>query len=231
MEYKACQTEIKDIDDKTGTVVFYPAVFGNKDLGGDTLMQGSTLKTIRENSKNIRHFKQHDSSLMPGVLQEINEDSYGVLAKSKLILGTQLGKETYEEYKAMAEAGKSMDHSIGYRTIKFDEDRSDPNEYRRILKEIKLFEVSTLTSWGMNPKAQTVSIKSLDNFDLNQLLIEQKYFQLLLNCKFTDAKLEDIEKFKNHIESLILSRKSTQVIEPIRIKGSELVKNINFKLA
>lgn len=230
MEYKAYQSEIKEVD-PNGTIVFYPAVFGNKDLGGDTLMQGATIKTIRENIQNIRHFKHHDSSQMPGVIKEISEDNYGVLAKSQLILGTQLGRETYEEYRAMADAGKSMDHSIGYKTIKFDEDRSDPNEYRRILREIKLFEVSTLTSWGMNPKAQTVSVKSFEDLDLNKLLIEQKYFQLLLNCRFTDAKLDDIEKFKNHIDSLLLSRKqSTQAQEPSLIKGSDYIKTINFNL-
>ena len=102
MEYKACVSEIKDID-QNGTVVFYPAVFNNKDFGGDTLMPGSTKKTLQENFKNIRHFKHHDSTLMPGVIFEASEDSYGVIAKSKLILGTQLGRETYEEYKAMAE--------------------------------------------------------------------------------------------------------------------------------
>jgi HK97 family phage prohead protease len=229
MEYKACQSEIKDID-QSGTIVFYPAVFGNEDLGGDTLMPGSTQKTIRENFKNIRHFKHHNSEMMPGVLKEITEDVYGVLAKSQLILGTQIGRETYEEYKAMAEAGKSMDHSIGYRTIKSDNDDSNPEVYRRKLREIKLYEVSTLTAWGMNPLAQTVTVKSLENIDINELLKEQKYFQLLLNCKFTDAKLEDIEKFKNHIDSLILSRKSTQVIEPKVINGSDLLKNVTFKL-
>lgn len=231
MEYKACQSEIKDIDQQTGIVVFYPAVFNNRDFGGDTLMPGSTRKTLQENFKNIRHFKHHDKTLMPGVIFEANEDSYGVLAKSKLILKTQVGLETYEEYKAMAEAGKSMDHSIGYNTIKHDEDKSIADFPGRFLREIKLGEFSTLTAWGMNPKAQTVSVKSLEDLDFNNLLKEQKYFQLLLSCKFTDAKLEDIEKLKNYVDSLVLSRKqSTQVHEPKVIQGSDYIKNINFNL-
>lgn len=230
MEYKACQSEIKDID-QNGTVVFYPAVFNNRDFGGDTLMPGSTKKTLQENFKNIRHFKHHDKNMMPGVIFEASEDSFGVLAKSKLILGTQLGRETYEEYKAMAEAGKSMDHSIGYNTIKHDEDKSVADFPGRFLREIKLGEFSTLTAWGMNPKAQTVSIKSYEDLDFNTLLKEQKYFQLLLNCKFTDAKLEDIERLKDYVTSLILSRKeSTQTPEPKIISGSDYIKNINFNL-
>jgi HK97 family phage prohead protease len=229
MEYKACQSEIKDIDQQSGVVVFYPAVFNNRDFGGDTLMHGATKKTLQENFKNIRHYKNHDKTLMPGVIVEANEDSFGVMAKSKLILNTQLGRETYEQYKAMAESGKSMDHSIGYNTVKSEEDKSNVDMPGRFLREIKLGEFSTLTAWGMNPKAQTVSIKSFEDLDFNTLLKEQKYFQLLLNCKFTDARLEDIEKFKNHIDSLLLSRKqSTQPTEPNVIKGSDYIKNINF---
>ena len=230
MEYKSCQTEIKDLDESTGTVVFYGAVFGNEDLGGDTLMKGAASKTIRENFKNIRHFKHHNSSLMPGVIKEISEDVYGILVKSSLILSTQTGRETYEEYKAMASVGKSMDHSIGYKTIKFDEDRNDPTVWKRILREIKLFEVSTLTAWGMNPLAQTVSVKSFDELDFNLLLKEQKYFDQLLKCRFTDAKLEHIEQVKQHIDSIVLSRKQGTQPQQIVLKGSDLINNLNFNL-
>ena len=230
MEYKSCQTEIKDLDENTGTVVFYAAVFGNEDLGGDTLMKGAASKTIRENFKNIRHFKHHNSSLMPGVIKEISEDGYGILVKSSLILSTQVGRETYEEYKAMASAQKSMDHSIGYKTIKFDEDRNDPNMWKRILREVKLFEVSTLTAWGMNPLAQTVSVKNLDEFDFNLILKEQKYFDQLLKCRFTDAKLEHIEQVKKHIDDIVLSRKQSTQPQQMVLKGSDLINNLNFNL-
>lgn len=225
MEYKFCQTEVKDIDSK-GRVVFYASAFNNKDYGNDIIMPGSFTKTIQENFRNIRHFKQHDSRLMPGVLKDLREDSYGLLATSDLILKTSVGQETYEEYKAMADAGKSMDHSIGYRSIKWDMDRSNPDDEVRILRELKLFEVSTLTGFGMNPNAVTVSVK--ENISIEDLLKEQKYFQLLLNCKFTDAKLEQIEILKQHIDSMVASRKST--LQPKYSKGSELISSINFNL-
>jgi HK97 family phage prohead protease len=229
MEYKGCVSEIKEVDEQ-GIVTFYAAVFGNTDLGNDIIEQGAFKKTLMENVKNIRHFKHHDSWKMAGVIQEINEDGFGLLVKSKLILKTQLGLETYEEYKAMIAAGKSMDHSIGYRVIKNETERVNDDEVRRI-KELKLFEVSTLTAWGMNPLAQTVNVKSLDNIDLNTLLTEQKYFQNLLNCKFTDAKLEQIEQLKKHIDSLVLSRSPKNTpIEPIMLKGSDVIKSINFNL-
>ena len=225
MEYKACQTEVKEIDTK-GRVVFYASVFNNKDLCGDIIVPGAFSKTLQENLKNIRHFKHHSSWDMPGVIKEIKEDNYGLVVTSDLILNTTIGKETYEQYKAMADAGKSMDHSIGYRTIKFDIDRTEPDDETRIIRELKLYEVSTLTGFGMNPLAQTVSVK--ENIDLNELLKEQKYFQILLNCKFTDAKLEQIEELKSRIDALVLSRKRTQ--QPQYVKGSEIVNSINFNL-
>jgi HK97 family phage prohead protease len=225
MEYKGCLSEIKDLTE-SGTVQFYASVFGNKDFGGDVIEAGAFRKTLNENFKNIRHFKHHNPSQMVGVIKEMVEDSHGLLVTSKLILDTQLGKETYAEYKAMADAGKSLDHSIGFKTIKYENDNLA--EIRR-LKELKLMEVSTLTEWGMNPLAKTVSVKALEQMDLNMLFTEQKYIDLLLNCKFTDAKLANLEQIKMHIDSLILSRlPDTQKIQPIVQRLN--IENINFNL-
>lgn len=223
MEYKGCTTEVKEVTDK-GIVTFYAAVFGNEDLGGDVIERGAFKKTLSENSKNFRHFKDHNPNLMPGVIQSIKEDDYGLLTTSKLILSTQLGKETYEQYKALAEAGKSVEHSIGFNTIKHEEKQD-----LRILKELRLFEVSSLTAWGMNPKALTESVKSLENIDFNYLITEQKYFQRLLNCKFTDAKLEQLETLKKYIDSLVASRLESTQQKPTIVKGSEIIKTLNFK--
>lgn len=222
MEYKSCISEIKDITE-SGMVTFYAAVFGNEDYGGDVIEAGAFKKTLQENFRNIRHFKHHNPSLMVGVIKEMSEDSYGLLVKSKLILDTQLGKETYAEYRAMADANKSLDHSIGYRTIKSENDAM--NETRR-LKELKLMEVSSLTEWGMNPLAQTVSVKNLEQLDFNKLLTEQKYLNALLKCDFTDAKLQHLEQFKKHVDSLIDSRLKSTRNEPKSV--SELITNVKF---
>ena len=224
MEYKGAITEIKDLSEK-GIVTFYASVFGNEDYGGDVIEKGAFSKTIQENNRNIRHFKHHDPRQMVGVVKELNEDGNGLLATSQLILKTQLGAETYEEYKAMIQAGKSMDHSIGYNVIK-KEEKND----KRYLKELRLMEVSTLTAWGMNPLAQTVDVKSLEQLDFNQLLTEEKYYQALLNAKFTDAKLEHIEGLYNYLKSLIAERAVQDTPPEQPIKGSELIKSINFNL-
>lgn len=196
-QYKSCISEVKDIDEK-GVVSFYASVFGTPDRVKDIVDFGAYKKTINESFKEIQHYKNHDSTLMPAVVQELKEDSYGLLTRSKMILKTQLGLETYEEYKAMAEAGKSMFHSIGYTPTR-EEQKGEFNH----LKEIYLFEVSSLTKRPAHPDALTTGIKSLDELDFEELVKEETFYTNLLKCKFTDAKLENLERIKNHITALI----------------------------
>ena len=214
LQYKSCLTQVKDIDEK-GIVLFHASVFSTPDKVKDIVEKGAYKKTILEGFREIQHYKNHDSTMMPGVLHELTEDDYGLLAKSKLILNTQLGRETYEEYKAMAEAGKSMGHSIGYSTVKEENGLDGYNH----LKEIYLFEVSTLTKRAAHSDALTVGIKSIDEIDFDELVKEETFYKNLLNCKFTDAKLEQLEAVKNHISALIenLSRKQAleSGIEPL----------------
>jgi HK97 family phage prohead protease len=223
MEYKSTLTRIEDVDEK-GWVVFYPAVLNVKDLGEDTIHKGAFTKTIKENWDNIQHYKNHDDNILIGTLHELKENEDYLRGVSKLMIKTFDGLNAYEQYKAMAEAGKTMKHSIGYRTIK---QLPDPNG-GRFLKEIALYEVSTLTKFPMNPHAITESVKSMQNFTFDELLKEQKYFELLLKCNFTDAKLAELEQFKMHIESLIKSRQiiDTPILEPI--SASQLITNIKF---
>lgn len=199
MQYKACLSEVKDIDEK-GTVSFYASIFGIEDRVQETVDQGAYTKTINESFKDIQHYKNHDSRVMPGVIKELTEDQKGLLTRSKLILKTQNGLETYEEYKAMAEAGKSMGHSIGYAVVR--DDRTIEMGIRH-LKELALFEVSTLTMRAAHPDALTVGIKALDEMDFEELIKEEKFYDLLLNCKFDEVKLEQLELIKNHISALI----------------------------
>lgn len=189
IQFKAQLTKVEDIDEK-GKVKFYASVFNSKDRVGDIVLKGAYTKTLAENFKEIQHFKNHDSRLMPGVVMEAKEDSNGLLIVSSLIMGTQLGKETYEEYKAMAAAGKSMFHSIGYIPVK--EEQKDEANY---LKEIYLREVSTLTAHPAHPQALTVDVKS-----------EVDYLNELLKSDLSDVKLEKIEQIRNKINALYEER-------------------------
>jgi len=186
--YKSIFTQVKDVD-SAGTVQFYASIFNTPDRVKDIVVPGAYKKTITENFKEIQHYKNHDSGVMPAVIREMVEDNNGLLVTSKLILTTQTGKETYEEYKAMAEAGKSMSHSIGYIPVK-----GEPSGDFYYLKEILLLEVSTLTARPAHPDALTVDVKTVD------------YLRAMLKTDLPDEELEELEKIKNEIEALLKTR-------------------------
>ncbi len=202
-DFRKFEYEIKSVDEK-GVVQFYCNGFNNLDTDRDISLPGSFAKTITENGKRIRHFKMHDRSLMPGVVIDLKEDAVGLLVTSQLILDTQLGKETYAEYKALAAAGKQMEHSCGLNAIKYEVTDPDDWEKRiRTVSEWKLWEVSTLTSWGANDKALTVSVKDLKDATREDLEKELIFLKGLLNISsYGDLKLEQIEKQYNFLDKL-----------------------------
>ena len=216
ISFKSSVTKVDDINDK-GMVSFWFAVHNVPDTYLQIGSKGMFQKSINERGDKIMHYKNHDSTIMPGVLQEVQDLPYGGRAVSKLILNTKDGQETYNQYLAMAEAGKSMPHSYHFDFVNptFDDAFNAFIKGGNItLKEVKLWEVSTLTRKPASDLAVVQSIKSYEMMDLSELLTEDKFYKALLNCKFDTAKLENLQAIKDHIESLILSRKSTEEPKP-----------------
>ena len=209
--FKSTLYKVEDVDDK-GIIKFYASIFNTPDRVKDTVVPGAYKKTITENFKEIQHYYNHDSALMPGVITELKEDAVGLLVTSQLIMDTQLGKETFAQYKAMAAVGKSMSHSIGYYPVK-EEKQGDLN----YLKEIFLFEVSTLTKRPAHPDATTVDVK--------ELIEEVEFIDAMLKSDLPDTELEKLEQIKTHIEALIVSRRKAtqQQTEPLMTQ-SEILK-------
>jgi HK97 family phage prohead protease len=188
--------QIKDLTEK-GLVTFYANAFGVTDSDYDISAPGSFKKTLKDNGSRLRHFKYHDTRLMPGVIVEAKEDEIGLLISSQLILETQLGRETYEEYKALAEAGKQMEHSVGVNAIKYEK---DDKKGIRTVNEWKLWEVSTLTAWGANPGALAQSVKEMGP---DEVETEIAFLRGLLNIKsYDELKLEEIEKQMNYLQKV-----------------------------
>jgi HK97 family phage prohead protease len=205
--FKFCDKEIKDIDDK-GVVSFYFSAFDNVDSDNDITKRGAFSKTMVENRKRIKHVKNHDISLVPGVIKELGEDAVGAWARSQLILGTQTGHDTYEEYKA----GAITEHSFRFDYMKY-EDIADPNDkYSRIrtVSEYKLWEVSSLTGWGANEMTPTIDVKGEAKLwhDLEVLL-------KLKNGDFSDEYLKKVEqKITEILKHLQTLRATTDESEP-----------------
>lgn len=203
---KAFEGGVKELDDK-GVVTFYFSAFGNKDSDNDITLPGSFLKTIAENKDRVRHFKNHDSRLAPGVIKEIGEDAFGAWARSQLIMGTVLGRETYEEYKA----GAIKEHSFGFDYVKYSDvkDPEDPWKRVRTVTEYKLWEVSSLNSWGANERTQVIDLKNQKQVD--------EYLDLLLKLQkgqFTDEYLANVELKINECLKYLQTLKTTTSPKP-----------------
>lgn len=205
-QIKRFEGGVKDIDEK-GIVTFYFSAFNNFDSDNDKTLPGAFLKTFSENKDRVRHFKNHDSRLAAGVIKELGEDSYGAWARSQLILGTQTGRDTYEEYKA----GAIKEHSFGYEYIKYS-DQPDPNDkYRRLrtVSEYKLWEVSSLTSWGANELTSVIDVK-------NEKSISE-YLDMLMKLQkgqFTDEYLLQVESKMNECLQYLQTLKTTTLNKP-----------------
>lgn len=194
-----CSYEIKDVTEK-GVVEFYANVFNNTDTDNDISLPGSFKKTLKDNGKRLRHFKNHDPRQMPGVIIDAKEDDIGLLIKSQLILETQLGRETYEEYKALAMAEKQMEHSVGVTSIKFD--KNEETGIREV-KEWQLWEVSTLNAWGANDRALYQSMKAMEDASEEDLVREVMFLKALLNIKtYDELRLEQIERQINYLNDV-----------------------------
>ena len=215
MLVKSITAEVKDLDEK-GMIKFYFSVFGNLDSDRDITEPGAFAKTISDwknsNKKRIRHFKNHRWDQTPGVLQDLFEDDKGGVAVSKLILGTQLGKETYEEYKA----GAITEHSFGYEIIE-SEWEDIGGEKIQHLKQLKLEEVSSLNSWGANAMTDTLDVKNLKEEDLDKVIALLEKLEALKKGDFTDAYFEKLENKIAAVQKYLASLKEPlkHSIEPV----------------
>jgi len=154
--------EIKALDDEQGEASKgefsgYGSIFGNKDLGNDTVVKGAFAKSIaRKGPKGVKLLYQHRSDEPIGVFDEILEDNKGLKVKGRLAMGTQKGREVYELMKMGALDGLSIGFRVDQKGYDYDE-----RGKRRMLKEVDLMEISAVT-FPMNPRARINQVKGAD---------------------------------------------------------------------
>lgn len=216
-EYKALSGELKDVDVKNGIVTGYYAHFGNVDSYGDIIEKGAFSKTIQErgpSGKNqILHLLQHDPSKPIGKPYILKEDAKGLYFETKIV-NIQLGIDTLKLY----EAGVYNEHSIGYKTIRYEfiQPTDDQKEEITILKELKLYEGSTV-SWGANDMTPFMGFKAQNEVDA-YAFIDKKMDSIMKGLRtpgLSDEALECLEiqaaqlksAYKN-VNSLINTEKS-----------------------
>ena len=189
---------IKDIDGKKGIVTGYFASFDNVDSDGDIIKKGAFAKTIMEwgpgsSQPRIKHLMNHNIAQPLGKLITLSEDTQGLNYESQIGTHT-LGKD----FINMVDSGLITEHSIGYQTMK----RNQLQDYEGYMKnpaggwyeltDLKLYEGSSLTAWGVNQNTPLIGMKSEQKKEFLQSLISrQKNIEKF--CRNSTASDETIE--------------------------------------
>lgn len=148
-EQKFQPLDLKEVTED-GVFEGYATKFGERDQGGDTVMKGAFLNSLKRRPFPAMLW-QHEPSSPVGVWEEVREDSVGLFVKGRLITSVQRAREAHDLMKA----GILKGLSIGFRTIKAL--RDDMTGFRQ-LKEVDLLEISLVT-FPMLQSATVTSVK------------------------------------------------------------------------
>ena len=142
--------ELKELTEN-GEFIGMASPYGNKDLGNDIVEKGAFTKTIAERGNKVRLLDSHQTRIG---IAEVSESSNGLMAKGKINLDKQDGRDAYSDLKFYQSHGQPMGLSIGYQAVKSDMGEKGV----RLLKELKLYEIS-VTELPMNEAALVTSVK------------------------------------------------------------------------
>lgn len=191
-QYKNFESQIKDVDEK-GRVLVAANAIGNVDSDKDRSMDGSFNKTLKENFNRLKWFLNHDKTLLLGVPVEGKQVSAYLEILGQLNMKKELSRDVYEDYKLYAEYGRTLEHSVGVKAEK----EKQVGDIREVY-EWKLWEYSTLTSWGANERTPMLNIKSASDYADQIDWLELR----LKKGNFTDEKFKGIELHLLQLRSL-----------------------------
>lgn len=180
------RTKTVDVDEKEGVVTAAVNGIGIEDSQKDISMPGSFVETLANDMDRMRWYLNHDTTQLLGVPLYGEEKADNVLVTGRINLAKQIGRDILSDYLLYAEAGKTLEHSIGVKAL-----RRDKEDKRKVL-QWRMYEYSTLTSWGANPNTYLVGIKSAtqqqvrDAIDFLKKAVKQK--------GYSDDRFMNIEK-------------------------------------
>lgn len=201
--------EVKDVDTKSGTLVQaytrYNVVDSDKDRG----RKGMFNKAWRENKSRIRHLVNHDSDWSVGDPAEFWEDDEYAYMKSNI--GTH---DDGRDFIKMVESNLIKEASYGYNVTKSNKLKDGTTE----LLEVKLWEVSSMTSWGANEFTPVISLtKGADKSALFDDYVERllNYESFIKNTTATDKAIKAAIVERDQIKSFlktILHKTGTEAV-------------------
>lgn len=208
MQKGLIKSNIIDLDG-SGIVTVAANAFNNIDADRDISLPGSFSKTIRDNFYRLKWFLNHDRTQLLGVPLEAKETSDFLQIRGQLNMKKQIGRDTYEDYRLYAENGLSLEHSIGVDPIDFIVDKE--NNVRKV-REWKMWEWSTLTSWGANERTPMLEMKGLD------ILPDLAFLELKMKKgNYTDEAFIKIEQSIAQIKSLLTQQVQLQQPVPANV--------------
>ncbi|MGN7291825.1 HK97 family phage prohead protease [Rhizobium sp. SAFR-030] len=135
-----------------GSFAGYASVFGEVDLGKDTIERGAFGNSLVERgAAGVRMLYQHDPNEPIGAWTTIREDGRGLYVEGQLAGGVARAREVH----ALLKSGALDGLSIGFRTVKA---RNDARTGVRRILEADLWEISIVT-FPMLPSARVSDVK------------------------------------------------------------------------
>jgi HK97 family phage prohead protease len=204
LKFKGLQSSLKDVDVKNRIVTGYLSAFDNKDLDGDVIVKGAFTKSINERKNQIFFLNQHNWKQPHGKFSVLQEDSKGLYFESEPLIDTSYSSDALKLY----DAGILNEHSIGFQTIK-----SDDEDGVRMLKELKLYEGSNVTL-GANPETPFTGFKNMTLKEINDK--HKLILKAFRNGDFTDDTFGLLEIALKELqrEAYLLGTKSQVIVEP-----------------
>ena len=200
------KAEIEDVD--KGIVKIRVSAFGNVDSYGDIMDEKAFNQTISVFNSGkrtrIKHLQDHDWSKLVGLPIEITKTAQGLDIVSKMNIEKQFVKDIYSDYKFMADNGDTLEHSIGYVTIK---EVKSQEQKANILKEVDLKEYSSLNFLGANGETPLLAIKSM-----------------LEKGEYSDEKCKELELKITELENQLKTLEQPQSTPAVEGKESSIIK-------
>lgn len=185
----------KEVDEE-GSFVGLASVYGNVDRHGDIVERGAFDATIKDNPETVILW-QHESWTPIGT-GKLVDTATGLELHGQLVLGTQAGTEA----RALMMAGAVKGLSIGYDVVnaKWDDEQSV-----RILKEIRLWEVSLVT-FPANIEAEVLTVKSEEGAVEFPARFERALTKMVADTALMTAEIKAAEPTEDGEEVLFSAR-------------------------
>lgn len=198
MEIKSIGQSFEDVSVKEGIVTGYLSAFDIVDSDNDLIPKGAFARTIADwgpnGKKRIKHFLDHDNTKTIGVFTLLEENEKGLYYESKI--GNH---NNGVDFLKMVDSGIITEHSIGFKVI----DKDTKSHSYTVLKEIKLYEGSSLQGHGANEYTPITGMKSLEDIERYFVKLEKA----LKSGTYTDETMLRIESY---CKSLLPYFKTTQ---------------------